>query len=489
VTIRSIDDVDTFNPGKTSAPNLAVQAMYLTYDRLVYLTPSYKLEPYLASSWTTTPNSVTFKIRPGATCDDGTPVTASVVANSLRYEFATSTKGPYLADVTGPGKLKSVTSAGDTVTVTLTKPYNALVTAFATPFATAIICPAGVAHPNSLNAAPDGSGPYVLDKSRSVRGSMYVFTLRKGYNWGPGGWSSTRPGVATTIIERVVTDETTAANLFTTGEVDITPVFGINEPRVAADRSAYTFTTQSLQMASWGTVFNQNAGRPGADPMVRHAAFLALDGPSMNKAAFSTEGAFFNTMVTPNMQCYNPAVGSSVPGFDPAQARSILEQDGYRPGSGGVMTKNGKPLTLHIVMWNTTNQLGDLMQAELRNVGIASTVQNTDISTWLTALFTTKNYDLSVYAYYSSFPNPAIIPDQDTSLSFNDPTYFSLVAAAEEAPPAAQCGLWDKALERAGTNYDVKPIGVSKNFWFGRGWKFAAPFVVNFDPFTLEKTK
>jgi peptide/nickel transport system substrate-binding protein len=187
------------------------------------------------------------------------------------------------------------------------------------------------------------------------------------------------------------------------------------------------------------------------------------------------------------MQCYDTGVGNATPGFDPTQAKSILAKDGYKPGSGGVMAKNGKPLNLHIVMWNTTNQLGDYMQQELQKIGVSSTVQNEDINSWISALFTTKNYDLSVYSYYSSFPNPVIMPAQDSSLSINDPRYFALSSAAEETPVAKQCAAWDKALTRAVTNYDVKPMGVSKNIWFGRGWKFAAPYDVLVDPFTLVK--
>jgi peptide/nickel transport system substrate-binding protein len=491
VSIRSIDDLDTFDPAKTGAPNMAVQALDFAYDRLVYMTPSYQLKPYLASSWVTTPTSVTFHIRSGATCDNGTPVTPAVVANSLRYTLAKSTASPYLSYVTGPGALKSITdnSSAGTVTVTLTKPYNALVTSFATPFPTAIICPKGVSNPKSLSTAPDGSGPYVYDAARSTRGSEYVFTLRKNYNWGPLGWTAHTNGVPQTIIERIATDETTGANLFLTGEVQISPSYGINERRVAASTSAYNYTTSSLQMGSWGVVFNQNSGRVGADPSVRHAAYLALDGPSMIKAAFSNLGVPFTTLTTPNMQCYNPAVGKATPGYDVSLSKRILENDGYKPGSNGVMAKNGKPLQLKMVMWNTTNQLGDFMQSALSKVGISSTVENTDINTWIAALFTTKNYDISVYSYYSSFPNPVIMPAQDASLSINDPTYFSLSQKAEETPAAAQCPAWDTALTRAETAYDVKPIGVSKNVWFGKGWRFAAPVDVIVDPFTLQQTK
>lgn len=490
VTIRSIDDLDTFNPATTGAPNLAVQAMDLTYDRLVYTDPSNKIEPYLASSWTQTDTSITFKIRSGATCADGTPVTPTIVANSLNYELSSKTNSPYLGYVIGPGALQSVTAddAAGTVTVTLTKPYNALLVVFATPFPTAIICPGGVNNPKSLDTAPNGSGPYTLDATQTVRGSVYVFKLRSGYNWGPNGWAANKDGIPDTVKIQVATDETTGANLITTGQVDIAPVFGINEPRVEANKSAYTFTTNSLQMGSWGVVFNQTSGGPGGDPAVRHAAYLALDTKSMITAAFSNEGVVFNTMVTPNMRCYNPAIGSGVPGFDPAQAKSILQSDGYTLGSDGIFTKNGKPLKFKIVMWNTTNQLGDYMQTALKQAGMDSTVNITDINTWIAALFTTKDYDLSVYSYYSSVPDPVIIPAQDASLSINDPTYVSLSNAAEEAPAATACAAWDTALKQAITDYDVKPIGVSKNIWFGRHWQFAAPVDVIVDPFTLEKT-
>lgn len=490
VKVRSIDDLDTFDPAKTGAPNMAVQAIELTYDRLVYMNPQGKVEPYLASSWTSTPNSLTLTIRKGPTCSDGTPITAGVVSNSLKYALAKSTASPYLQYVLGPAALRSVTSntAANTVTITLTKPYNALLTALATAFPTSVICPAGLAQPKSLSATPAGSGPYVLDKSRTQRGSVYVFTLRKNYNWGPGGWTAQKAGIPTTIIDRVATDETTGANLFTTGEVDIAPVFGINEQRVQANSGAYTFTTSALQMGSWGAIFNQSGGRVGADPAVRHAAFLALDSSSMVKAAFSSLGVDFNTMLTPNMQCYDPSVGNAAVGYSVAQAKQILAQDGYKPGSGGIMAKNGKPLKLKMVMWNTTNQLGDYMQQQLKQIGIDSTVQNSDINTWISALFTTKNYDLSVYSYYSSLPNPVIMPAQDSSLSINDPTYFKLSEQAEEAPVSSQCQAWNKALIRAQTSYDVKPMGVSKNVWFGKGWKFAAPYNVLIDPFSLEKT-
>lgn len=491
VKIRADDDVDTFNPATTGATNLAVQAIALTYDRLVYLSPTGKLEPYLASSWKVTPSSATFTIRKGATCDDGTEVTPEVVADSLRYELSPKTAGPYVGYVVGGGELKSVTadeSAG-TVTVALTKPYNGLVASLATAFPGSIICPSGLANKKGLGSAPAGSGPYELNASASQRGSSYVFERRKDYNWGPNGWSTGENGVASKIVFDVATEETTAANMFTTGQVQIAPIAGINETRVAANPSNFTFRTSTLELGSWATVMNEEKNLPGADPKVREAVFMALDNKAMVKAAFSSQGVPFNTMLTPNMSCYDPSIGKSAAPYDPTKAKEVLEEDGYKPGAGGVMTKNGKPLDLRLVMWNLTGPLGEYMQQQLKKVGIASTVKSTDINTWVTTLFTNKNYDLSVYAYYSSFPNPAIIPAQDEALGIQNAKYYEMSTKAAEAPSGSECPLWSKALTQSVKSYNVRPMGVQETDWFGKGWKFSAAYGHLLDPFTLFKTE
>jgi peptide/nickel transport system substrate-binding protein len=483
VRIRSVDDVDTFDPAKTGATNLAVQTLMMTYDRLVYTDPKGEVKPFLASKWTTTPNSATFTIVDGATCADGTPITPTVIANSLKYSLAEKTAGPYVGYILGPGKLDSITAddGAKTVTIKLTKPYNALVQSLSTAFPGSIICPAGLEDTKGLGATPQGSGPYQLDKSASVRGSKYVFNLRNGFKAG-------NDGVPSTVTFDVATDETTGANLLATGQVDIAPVSGTNERRIDANPSNYTYKTQGLQVGSWATLLNQEKGRVGADPAVRQAVYMALDNKAMVKAAFADLGVPFDTMLTPNMKCYNADVGSSAAAYDPTGAKAVLEKAGWTAGSDGTRSKDGKPLKLRLTMWNTTDPLGDYMQQQLAKVGIDVTVKSTDIGSWITDLFTTKNFDATVFAYYSSFPNPAIIPAQDASLSIDDERYTALAQTAAQAEAGSECAAYDAAFEQAAKNFDVRPMGVSKVAWFAKGWQFSAPFGLLIDPYTLVKT-
>ena len=122
------------------------------------------------------------------------------------------------------------------------------------------------------------------------------------------------------------------------------------------------------------------------------------------------------------------------------------------------MTKDGKPLDLRLVMWNLTGPLGEYMQEQLKNIGVESTVKSTDIDSWVTTLFTKKNYDLSVYAYYSSFPNPAIIPAQDEALGIENTKYYELSAKAAETPSGSECPAWNKALTQSVKDFNVRPM-------------------------------
>src|SRR5258708_34889412 len=72
LTIRWNGDPITLDPQRyQGAGNALIEA---AYDRLVAVGPTGNLVPYLATSWTITPTSVTFKLRSDASCSDGTKV-------------------------------------------------------------------------------------------------------------------------------------------------------------------------------------------------------------------------------------------------------------------------------------------------------------------------------------------------------------------------------------------------------------------------------
>jgi len=90
---------------------------------------------YLATSWRVTPGSATLTLRKDVTCSDGTPVTASVVAASLRRLGAPETRAPYAVRTFGVGGYTvTADDAGGTVTVTLNRPFSDVLLGLAMPW-------------------------------------------------------------------------------------------------------------------------------------------------------------------------------------------------------------------------------------------------------------------------------------------------------------------------------------------------------------------
>src|SRR5262249_23516491 len=157
-------------------------------------------------SWTQTPTSITFTLRKDATCADGTSVTPSVVAKSL---MRVAKQSPQAARLWGKGPytLTPDDSAG-TINLTVRTPYGALLYGFYN-YASAVVCPAGLVDPKLLETTPAGSGPFSIVSA--VHGDSVTFKARPEWKWGPLNTSASGPGFPSTLVYKIVANDTTAA--------------------------------------------------------------------------------------------------------------------------------------------------------------------------------------------------------------------------------------------------------------------------------------
>src|SRR5258706_9964855 len=142
LTIREYGDWGpTLDPARIQI-GTAYGIVLSAYDTLVNTDAGQSAVPYLADSWNVSATSITFNLHKAVTCSDGTPLTATAVANSLEH-FAT--KSGFAPGLLGPGpyKITADDSAG-TVTVGIPAANNQLRLAFGNP-ASPIGCPAGLA--------------------------------------------------------------------------------------------------------------------------------------------------------------------------------------------------------------------------------------------------------------------------------------------------------------------------------------------------------
>jgi len=77
-------DPGSLNPQLTSQEG-AFQVDRFLYDSLLNVDEKGALVPGLASAWHSTPTSVTYTLRKGVTCSDGTPLTARDVADNINF--------------------------------------------------------------------------------------------------------------------------------------------------------------------------------------------------------------------------------------------------------------------------------------------------------------------------------------------------------------------------------------------------------------------
>ena len=129
----------------------------------------------------------------------------------------------------------------------------------------------GLADRSILAAGTDGTGPFVLEEA--VANDHYTFSAREDYTWGPDGATSELPGFPSEVVVRIIANESTAANLLLSGEVDVATIAGADRQRV--ENEGYFVTEKQAIVGEF--FFNQMEGLPTADVAVRQALMGAVD--------------------------------------------------------------------------------------------------------------------------------------------------------------------------------------------------------------------
>lgn len=330
-------DPGSLDPDFTSL-SVTLQTDYFLYDSLVSVMPGGILDPNLATNWKGTTTQASFTLKKGITCSDGTPLTASDVAANISFVGNPKNASSRIGLFVPPG----ATAMGDnaTGTVTVKSPIS---DAFLVRDVGSlqIVCPDGMKNRSLLKTGADGTGMYAI--SQAVPGSQYTLTLRKGYDWGPGGVTSAQRGLPATVVLKVVSNMTTTANLLLSGQANIATVIGPDEQRLQAQH----LYSQDIALPTGELWFNEKAGMPGSYLAVRRALTEALPLSQLRQVFTSGTGGPATGLVAPHLSpCTGNTVGSNLPTYSLAAAKATLDAAGWKPGPGGIRQKNGVQLAM-----------------------------------------------------------------------------------------------------------------------------------------------
>lgn len=475
LTLAQSQDPGALDPQLT-ALSATRSVTRLAYDTLLNTDANGKLVSGLADKWTTTTTKVTFHLRAGITCSDGAPLTASDVAANFTFVGNPKNASPLI----GIGAPAGVKATGDDATRTVT-----LTTATPTPFflestgtGLMIVCKKGTTDRKTLAHATDGTGMYVL--SDSVPNDHYTFTRRPDYKWGPGGSSSSYPGVPEKIVVKIVANPATAMNLLLAKQVNI----AAGGDAEAARAQSAGLESQGLEAAFGELWFNQAPGRPGADDAVRKALVGSLDIKQVGSVLTGGNGVPSTGLTTLEPRvCNGDTVTGNLPSMSLDAAGQLLDGAGWTMGANGVRSKAGKPLAFKFLVPSSLGTNGvpgsELLAATWKKLG--ATVQlSTPTDTALEqVLFGGGDWDagfvpLSVnlptqYAGFVSGPAP---PDGTNFAHISNPTYEAAAKQAGGLVGAAACAKYEAGEKALIKDVNVAPLVNKESKFFANGADF-----------------
>lgn len=314
-------------------------------DKLTYQDPqTLEIQPWIAESWSINGNATefTFKLRPGVSFSDGTPLDATAVARNFdtyglgnkalklpvsevinnyeRSEVLDPLTVKFYFSKPSPGFLQgtSVIGSGLVSLATLARPFEEL------GDATRII----------------GSGPFVV--ASETLGKELLLKARADYNWGPARHAHQGRARLDSIRFVVTPEDSVRIGALLAGQAGlIRQVQAYDEKRVQ---------DQGLRIYAPSTrgVNNSIAFRPDnplvADLRVRKALLHGTNAAEVVQTLFSAHYPQATSVVARSGAGYVDL--SSELKFDPELSRRLLDEAGWTLGAGGLRQKDGQELVL-----------------------------------------------------------------------------------------------------------------------------------------------
>ncbi|MCS6920656.1 MAG: ABC transporter substrate-binding protein, partial [Elioraea sp.] len=242
----------------------------------------------------------------------------------------------------------------------------------------------------------NGTGPFCW-VSWTPRQEL-VLQKHPTYAWGPPIYQNPRPQVDR-VIWRIIPDPNTRIAALQTGQGDVTqyiPPFAVEGLRRTP---GITMARQENYFVDFFMGFKVD--KPVvSDPVIRRAVNLAIDRDAMVRATFFGAADPMRSIIHPAAPGFDPEAKSRQVGFDPAEARRILDEAGWRPGPDGIRVKDGQRASFLVygITTQANRQMTEAMQADLRRVGIEMRIQLFD-ATVAWGRLATQEFDAFMMSY------------------------------------------------------------------------------------------
>ncbi|MFK7940461.1 MAG: ABC transporter substrate-binding protein [Roseovarius sp.] len=413
----------------TSAAAGAIdQVLYANvFEGLTRFGPDGSVNPGLAQSWKISEDGLTytFFLQPDVVFHDGTALDAGDVKFTLDRARDETSQNAQKALFEG---IDTVEVFDDlTVVVTLSAPNGNFLFNLAWGDAV-IVAPESI---GEIKQMPVGTGAFEFDDW--VQGDQ-ITLLRNDDYWGT-------PAQLTQVTFKFIDDPTAAFAAVMAGDVD---VFGgypapENLPQFEAD-PRFQVLVGSTEGETILSINNQMA--PLDNVLVRQAIAHAIDRQAIIDGAMFGLGTPIGTHFAPHNPDYVDLTGGSA--YDPEKARALLAEAGLADGFS---------TTLKLPPPSYARRGGEIIQAQLRDVGIEVEISNLEWSQWLEEVFKGKTYGLTIVSHTEPF-DIGIYARPDYYFQYDSAAFQALnTALTAETDPAARSDLLRQMQEMIAADY------------------------------------
>jgi peptide/nickel transport system substrate-binding protein len=333
---------------------------------------------------------VTWRLRPGVKWHDGRPFTS----DDVKFTVEAINDPAYNPESTdGFDRISSVDTP-DPLTAIIH--YREVYAPYAIQFIRGclprhVLAGRDIDRANDYNRNPLGTGPYKLKEWKT---GEYILLERA-----PGYWRGSDQPRIRSLMFKFLPNTNTRITELQTGEVDLVGLLPWDKYREVSSIPGIT-VHRMIGNGYENISLNQRHFPPLADIRVRQALIHALDrellvrtildglAPVVDGPIQSVSWAFNN-----QIRHYN---------YDPARARALLDDAGWRTGSGGIRSKAGTPLAFTLITqagFAIRENMAQAIQRQWRDVGVDARIQLFD-GTTISAVWFEGRFDAMLHWWH-----------------------------------------------------------------------------------------
>ncbi|WP_201507302.1 TIGR04028 family ABC transporter substrate-binding protein [Klebsiella aerogenes] len=349
-------------------------------DKLTWQNPeTLAIEPWIAESWSSNDEKTeyTFKLRPGVTFSDGTPLDANAVAKNFdTYGLGNKALRLPVSEVINNYDRSEVIDPL-TVKFYFKKPSPGFLQGTAT-IGSGLVSLSTLAR--SFEALGDarniiGSGPFTVKDEKP--GRELTLVARKDYQWGPKNLAQQGPANLDGITYIVTPEDSVRIGALLAGQA------GFIRQVQAYDEKQATDQGFNIYAAPTRGVNDSLSFRPDnplvADLRVRQALVHATNAKQVVETLFSPNYPQASSIIARTAAGYVDL--SDKLAFDQQKAKQLLDEAGWTPGADGIRQKAGQRLALTVYESLPQPQNKEVLQLvaqQWRQVGVALSVKAGD---------------------------------------------------------------------------------------------------------------